>query len=148
MKKNLWVKLISVILIVVFVCTFASCDLIGIGDESGSDSNVDVIVNEGGYTGVKAEDLTPSADLTFTMASDKKGYQLKSATKCKDEQVVIPSTYTGADGVTLPVTNIAAGAFKNSKTVVSVYIPDSVTNISDYAFYICKKLFGGRVHFF
>jgi hypothetical protein len=124
MKKNLWVKLISVILIAASMLTLIACD--SVEDESGNSSDSDVVIDNG----ERAEDLTPSENLTFTLTTDKKGYQLKSASKCKDEQVVIPSTYTGTDGKTLPVTTISAGAFKGNKTVVSVYIPDSVTKIT------------------
>ncbi len=129
MKKNLWAKLIAVALIVASIFTFASCDmLLGNGDESGNESDL------GGAgaidDGIRAENMTPSENLTFTLTSDKKGYQLKSVSKCPDEQIVIPATYAGADGVALPVTTIATGAFKNNKTAVSVYIPDSVTKIA------------------
>lgn len=125
MKKNLWVKLISVILIVASVVTLSACE--SVEEESGlnSDSEVkDVIIT------TRAEDLPPSKDLTFTLTSDKKSYQLKSVSKCKDEQIVIPASYTGADGKALPVTAIAVSAFKDNKTAVTVYIPDSVTKIS------------------
>lgn len=126
MKKNLWIKLISVILIAASLVTFIACD--ALEDESGSSSDV----NDNGVVEnyVRAEDLTPSENLTFTLTSDKKGYQLKSASKCKDEQVVIPATYTGTDGKALPVTIIAKDAFKDNKTAVTVYIPDSVTKIA------------------
>lgn len=133
MKKNLWAKLIAVALIVASIFTFASCDMItnvlGGGDESGNESDLggagDIIDD-----GLRAENMTPSENLTFTLTSDKKAYQLKSVSKCADEQIVIPATYAGADGIALPVTIIATGAFKNNKTAVSVYIPDSVKKIA------------------
>ena len=124
MKKNLWVKLISVILIVASMVTLVACD----SKEDESDSNSDSDVNNA-FIGVRAEDLTPSENLTFTLTTDRKGYQLKSASKCNDEQIVIPSSYTGTDGKALPVTAIASGAFKDNKSAVTVYIPDSVTKI-------------------
>lgn len=123
MKKNLWVKLISVILIVASMVTLVACDSAEDESESASDSDGSANV------GIRAEDLTPSQNLTFTLTTDKKGYQLKSISKCKDEQIVIPASYTGADGKALPVTAIATGAFKGNKTAVTVYIPDSVTKI-------------------
>ena len=123
MKKNLWVKLISVILIAASMVTMVACD--SEEDESGNYSDSDVSVN----TSIRAEDLTPSTNLTFTLTSDKKGYQLKSVSKCNDEQIVIPASYTGTNGTALPVTAIALGAFKGNKTAVTVYIPDTVTKI-------------------
>lgn len=130
MKKNLWVKLISVILIAASVVTLIACESIGDESGNGSDSN-DVVIDNG----IRAEDMTPSENLTFVLMADKKSYQLKSVSKCKDAQIVIPATYTGTDGKALPVTSIAAGAFKGNKTAVTVYIPDTVT-----------KLLGGGVN--
>ena len=126
MKKNLWVKLISVILIAASVVTLIACEAIEdeSGNGSGSDYN-DIVDN-----GIKAEDKTPSQNLTFALTSNKQSYQLKSVSKCKDAEIVIPATYTGADGKELPVTAIAAGAFKGNTTAVTVYIPDSVTKIT------------------
>lgn len=134
-SKKLWLRLITVILIFSTVITLSAC---AAGDESESGSGSDS--NGGGYSGVRAEDLTPSKDLTISLASNRKSYQVKSAANCKDEQIVIPSTYTGTDGVTLPVTIIASNAFKDHKTAVSVYIPDSITKISMAAFRGAKSL--------
>ena len=134
MKKNLWIKLVSVILILASMVTLIACE--SAEDESWSDSSD----NAFGGSSIRAEDLTPSQNLTFALTTDKKGYQLKSAAKCTDEQVVIPSTYTGTDGKALPVTLIAANAFKENKTAVTVYIPDSVTKISNNAFLEAKSL--------
>ena len=138
-SKNFLIKLIAVLLIVASMVTFASCDA---GESDDSDKND---VEDNGDNGVRAEDLTPSENLTFSLTSDKKGYQLKSASKCKDEEIVIPSTYAEKGKDPLPVTTIAAGAFKGSK-VVAVYIPDSVTKITSGtdktlgAFEGCKSL--------
>lgn len=135
-SKNLWIKLIAALLIVASMVTLAvSCD----SDDSEDGEN------DSGYdSGIRAEDLTPSEDLTFTLTTDKKGYKLKSASKCKDEQIVIPSTYAEEGKEPLPVTEIASGAFKNNtKTLVAVYIPDSVTKITGGttgAFEGCKSL--------
>lgn len=134
MKKNLWVKLISVILIAASLVTLIACDSLEDESGNGSDSNV------GQETFLKAENLMPSQNLTFTLTSNKKGYMLKSVSKCNDEQIVIPSTYAGTDGNALPVTTIATGAFKGNKTAVTVYIPDSVTKINNNAFAEAKSL--------
>ncbi len=58
------------------------------------------------------------------------------------------SRYIGADGAVtipekinnLPVTSIGIGAFAYNAGLVSIKIPNSVTNISDWAFYSCAHL--------
>lgn len=50
-------------------------------------------------------------------------------------RVVIPSEIDGK-----PVTAIASSAFRENATVTSVYLPDSVTEIGDSAFYGCPNL--------
>lgn len=52
-----------------------------------------------------------------------------------DTEVVIPSTIDGKD-----VKTIGRAAFAGSKTLVSVVIPDGVTEIGQYAFSACSKL--------
>ncbi|MGM9532832.1 alpha/beta fold hydrolase, partial [Intestinibacter sp.] len=52
-----------------------------------------------------------------------------------DTEVVIPSTIDGKD-----VKTIGQSAFAGSKTLVSVVIPDGVTEIGSYAFSGCSKL--------
>ena len=54
---------------------------------------------------------------------------------CIDTDIVIPSTYNG-----LPVTSIGYKAFINRKSLASIGIPDSVTSIGDWAFYLCTSL--------
>ena len=52
-----------------------------------------------------------------------------------DTEVVIPSTIDGKD-----VKTIGRAAFAGSKTLVSVVIPDGVTEIGSYAFSACSEL--------
>ena len=137
-SKNLWLKLLSFVLIIASLVTLVACAADN-ENESGSGSGSDSQRNNTN-TGIRAEDLPPSQNLTFALTSDKKGFQLKSASKCKDERVVIPATYTDDSGKTLPVTTIASGAFKANKTAVTIYIPDSVTKILSTAFSEAKAL--------
>lgn len=137
--RTLSIRLLAIILVVASFMTLSACSAAD-ENESGSGSGSDSNSGSNGGTSIKAEDLTPSAGLTFSLTTDKKGYQVQSASKCKDEQVVIPSTYTGTDGKTLPVTAISGTAFKANKTAVTVYIPDSVTKITMGAFTESKSL--------
>ena len=70
----------------------------------------------------------PSVTLTKLSAKDKKA-----------KKVTIPKTVT-INNVTYRVTGIAAKAFKNSKKLQTVVIPDTVTEIGTGSFEGCKKL--------
>lgn len=54
---------------------------------------------------------------------------------CTDTDVVIPSYYQG-----LPVTKIAANAFRDNDKITSVFIPSTVQSIDQWAFMSCSNL--------
>ena len=70
----------------------------------------------------------PSVTLTKLSAKEKKA-----------KKVTIPKTVT-INNVKYQVTGIAAKAFKNSKKLQTVVIPDTVTEIGTGSFEGCKKL--------
>ena len=70
----------------------------------------------------------PSVTLTKLSAKEKKA-----------KKVTIPKTVT-INNVKYRVTGIAAKAFKNSKKLQTVVIPDTVTEIGTGSFEGCKKL--------
>lgn len=61
--------------------------------------------------------------LCFTLNVDGISYRVSNG-RCTDENVVIPSVFNEK-----PVTEIAAGAFKNRANLKSVTIPESITLI-------------------
>ncbi len=73
--------------------------------------------------------------LYFALNSDGTSYEVTSVGSITDENIVIPSEYRG-----LPVVGIAEGAFENCSHIRSVYIPSSVVNIGNRAFYGCISL--------
>ena len=79
-----------------------------------------------------------SQDLGFYLSSDKTYYSIKMG-KCKDSEIIIPSTYNG-----LPVTTIDVCAFdsryNDTTNFNSIVIPSSITHIDRYAFYGCDNL--------
>ena len=75
-----------------------------------------------------ASESKPSVMLTKLSAKDKKA-----------KKVTIPKTVT-VDNVKYQVTGIAAKAFKNSKKLQTVVIPDTVTEIGTGSFEGCKNL--------
>ncbi len=74
-------------------------------------------------------------ELLFGLCSDKKSYEVTGMKPRNYEgEVIIPETYEG-----LPVTQIAYGAFGNTK-ITSVFIPASVRSIRHKAFMCCSDL--------
>lgn len=71
--------------------------------------------------------------LTYTIVNNL--YVKVSGTNCVQENVTIASKYKG-----LPVREIASSAFKNSKTLKTIFIPSGITTIGWYAFRECNKL--------
>jgi len=87
--------------------------------------------------GATGTDATANANFTVTSTADKTVAYTAPATKAK--KVTIPSTVT-VGGEQFTVTEIAANAFKNDKTVTTITIPASVTKINSNAFKNAKNL--------
>ena len=62
-------------------------------------------------------------------------YEVVGIGTCADGAIVIPSTYQG-----IPVTSIGKSAFINQKSIYSITIPKSITNIGESAFEGCYSL--------
>lgn len=75
-------------------------------------------------------------DLEFTLINNDTEYSVaaKDAATISGE-LTIPSTYGGK-----PVTEIKADAFKNSSSLTSIVLPETLTSIGSYAFYNCTSL--------
>ena len=83
--------------------------------------------------GLHSEHGTPG--LTYTQNSDGVSYSCTGIGTATTPFIVIGSKYNG-----YPVTGIAANAFKDTTHLVSVVIPESITEIGDNAFQNCYKL--------
>ena len=70
-----------------------------------------------------------SEGLQFTLNDDGESYSVTGIGTCTDTDVVIPHTYNN-----LPVTSIGGSAFGGCCSFYSIFIPNSVTSIGDYAF--------------
>lgn len=86
--------------------------------------------------------VTTEGEATYTPATDDAANTevVYQATDSTSENVVIPSTVTGDNGITYKVTSIAAGTFKNNKKLKSIVIGDNIISIGDSAFYGCTNL--------
>ena len=78
------------------------------------------------------EDLPPTEGLAFAQVGD--AFIVTGIGTAETDYVVIPSQHLG-----LPVTGIENWAFYHT-SLISVYIPDSVLSIGDYAFRDCSSL--------
>ena len=76
--------------------------------------------------------IQESVGLAYALNNDGKSYSVIGIDTCTDVNIVIPSTYND-----LPVTSIAS---LYSSNIVSITIPESVTNIEDGAFNSCTSL--------
>lgn len=77
----------------------------------------------------------PENTLAFKRLSDRSEYSVVGIGTCTDTEIVIPSTHQG-----LPVTSVAADAFRGCRELLGITIPDSVTYIGSGAFADCSGL--------
>lgn len=88
-----------------------------------------------------------SRGLEYFVVGTSSRARLVSIGTCTDTDVVVASTYNGAQ-----VTDISAGAFAGGENILSITLPDSVTTIPAGAFAGCtnlkKLVIGAGVRFF
>lgn len=87
-----------------------------------------------GAFAVKSEAVTVS-DLTFTLSDDGTCYSVTACDKAASGSLMIPLKYEY-----IPVTAIAADAFRDCTEITSITIPGSVVSIGGSAFRNCTKL--------
>lgn len=95
-------------------------------------------LDEEGMCTVCNNQITPTEGILYELSQDGACAKVVGYTG-KSKKIVIADEYQG-----VPVRSIGVEAFYN-KFITSVYIPDGITGIDDYAFYNCQVLKDVRV---
>ena len=103
--------------------------------ESGAEGNQESKDDTTGTTQPNDNVINPVASegLEFCYSDDKTSYLVCGIGDCKDKDIVIPAEYNG-----LSVSGINAYAFSWNDDIVSVTMPDTITEIGASAFSGCK----------
>ena len=117
MKKTAF----SLALILLLCSVFTSCS--GTSSETASDPEAEFTT-----TYVQRDHSEGLNFVEIWGGSGPYAYRVEAG-NCTDSEIVIPKEYNG-----LPVILIDYNAFKEHAEMTQVYIPDSVTNIGEYAF--------------
>ncbi len=125
MKKIFLRAVVLLLVLSLAISAFASC---GSDEDSGTQSEKEGVDSE------SSPDEEGSEGLVFSQFPDGT-YGVTAGNTKHLNKIVIPSTYNGK-----AVTQILPEAFKNATNLVSITIPDSITNIGYAAFSGCTNL--------
>ena len=131
MKKNLWVKILAVALVLMCVLAFAACNDEDVPESNKELEELDKELEE------KAEKGETTKGLIFKKqkTADGEGYLVSGLEEaCTDTVIIIPAEYES-----LKVIGVAANAFKKA-AITEIYLPDSITEIKHHAFAGCETL--------
>lgn len=113
-----------------------NCSVCGTVHDSKIGGYGDHILAEDGTCTMCGEGIEDSSEyLDFTRSGDADYYSVSGCDTNATGAIVIPEEHAG-----LPVKSIGVSAFKDCKDITSVYIPDSIEYIRNYAFYNCTSL--------
>lgn len=76
-----------------------------------------------------------SIGLAYNYIPDLDCYELAGIGSCTDTEIIVPAEHQG-----LAVRTIALGAFAGNTQLVSIHLPDTVTELGNYAFEDCTNL--------
>ena len=113
-----------------------NCSVCGTVHDTTIGGYGDHILAEDGTCTMCGEGIEDSSEhLSFTRPSGADYYSVSGCDTEATGAIIIPEEHAG-----LPVKSIGVSAFKDCTKITSVYIPDSVEYIRNYAFYNCTSL--------
>ena len=130
MKKNLWVKIFAVALVLMCALTLAACNKDDVPNSNQDLADLDKELAEKAEKGETIKGLIFKKQKT----GDVEGYFVSGIGECTDTVVILPTEYEG-----LKVIGVAANAFKKSN-ITEVYLPEGITDIKHHAFAGCTTL--------
>ena len=116
--KNM--KFLKYLLLIALVLSIG-CALVACGNPPPEENNVSTVVDKQG--------------VAYELNDDSTAYVVVGLCNVTTKDIVLPKSIGGRD-----VVGIKAYAFKGYDNIESVSIPESMTNIGDYAFYGCSTL--------
>lgn len=130
MKKNLWVKIFAVALVLMCVLTLAACNKEDVPSSNDEYASLDAELAD------KAEKGETSKGLIFKKQKSDgvEGYFVSGIGECTDTVVIIPAEYEG-----VKVIGVAPNAFKKA-AITQIYLPEGITDIKHHAFAGCTSL--------
>ncbi len=141
-------KIISALLIALMLTfVFVSCGDDKPNDnnnENGGENNENNGENENGGNGNGNENVKPvdpdnPQGLEFTLKDDGT-YSVGIGEAGELEKIEIPATYKGVAVTTVGAIGDSTTTTSSNNVLTEVVLPDSITSISDKAFYNCRKL--------
>lgn len=130
MKKNLWVKILAVALVLMCVLAFAACNEDDVPESNKELVDLDKDLKEQAEKGETSKGLIYKKQNT----EDGEGYLVSGMGECTDTVVILPAEHEG-----LKVIGVAANAFKKAN-ITEIYLPEGITEIKHHAFADCETL--------
>ena len=125
-SKRIGIIILTIIILAATLVALSSCIQSGDSDD-GQEPDDEQETNDG--QDQSEPEYTPTEGLSYILNEDESGYTVSGIGTATDTDIVIPSEHNG-----LPVTNIGDSTFNSCFSLTSIFIPDSVTSIGDFAF--------------
>ncbi len=102
--------------------------------------NVNLTIDKGSL-----DDIAQTNDFTYIFDEEKDGYLISEYNGSNTSKVIVPSKYNGSNGEQQVVgfadgQSMTTSIFKQSTVLSEIYLPETISYISDYTFARCSNL--------